>query len=292
MENNAPLLETHWSQVENCLWLFDATGADAVNKPGIQKIIVINIERTIPNQRFSLINKGHRIALLLPQHELRNKAKNKDTLHEENPGAEITQEQLRVTAAELAHGAPLIAHIEGILIDPTRQFNSRWFARDLQALDMNHLERNAIGLFRHTQAISLGGGGSLRGQLQLETGVALPWAILVLRLQLQAPQPKPVIELQTQANQFGEFIVSLADLPALEFDMPIQVYSAQLRIARCAIKSGLPDPDDVESLEVLALAPQGENPEFVEFISFQIKPGEHQHLYSHEQTALLVKPSG
>lgn len=292
MEINDPLLETNWSQVENCLWLFDASAADAASKPGIQKIVAINIAQITPSQRFSLINKGHRIALLLPQHTQRNKTKSKDTLRAANPGVEIDAAQLAVTNAELAHSAPLVTRIEGTLVDPARQFNPRWFVRDLQALDMNQLERNAIGLFRHTQSIALSAGGSLRGQLQLENGTALSWAIISLQLQLQSPQPSPAIELQTQANQFGDFILSLSELPAPEFDMPAQVYSAQLRVASCAIKSGFPDPDDLIDLDVLALAPQGNNLEFVEFITFEVKPGEHRHLHSHERTALLVKPSG
>ncbi len=292
METNARLLETHWTQVENCLWLFDATSAGAANKPGINKIVTINIFKITPSQRFSLINKGHRIALLLPQHAQRNKAKSKDTLRAANPGVEIDTTQLPVTRAELALGAPQVTRIEGSLIDPARQFNPRWFARNLLALDMNQLEQNAIGLFRHTQAISASAGGSVRGSLQLENGAVLPWAILTLRLQLQAPPPAPVFQFQTQANQFGDFIVSLTELAAPEFDMPAQVYNAQLRIARCAIKSGLPDPDDVENLDVLALAAQNDAPEFVEFATFEIRPGEHQHLHSHGRTALLVKPSG
>ncbi len=292
METNAPLLETHWTQVENCFWLFDATSSGAANKPGINKIVTINIFKITPSQRFSLINKGHRIALLLPQHAQRNKAKSKDTLRAANPGVEIDTTQLSVTRAELAHGAQQVTRIEGSLIDPARQFNPRWFARNLLVFDINQLEQNAIGLFRHTQAISVSAGGSVRGLLQLENGAPLPWAILTLRLQLQAPQPAPVLQFQTQANQFGDFIVSLTELAAPEFDMPTQVYNAQLRIARCAIKSGLPDPDDVENLEVLALAAQNDAPEFVEFATFEIRPGEHQYLHSHGRTALLVKPSG
>lgn len=301
MDVNRQLLETRWYQTENCLWLFDATGAAAVHKPGIQKILTMTVDRVVPSLRFSLINKGYRIAILLPQHSARNKEKSKDTLRAANPGVEINVGQLPVTSAELAHGAPLLTRIEGTLIDPARQFNSRWFARDLLALDVNHLEQNAIGLYRHTQAITLSVGGSLRGQIQLEAGAALPWAILMLSLQLQTPEPEegedpvppaPIILVQTQANQFGDFVLPLDELPAAEFDMPVTVYSAQLRVKACAIKSGLPDPDDLHNLNLLMLEPEEGNADFVASISFQVKSGEHLQLRSHLQSALLVKPSG
>ncbi len=301
MDVNAPLLETRWYQAENCLWLFDATGAAALNKPGIQKVLTINILRTIPKLHFSLINKGHRIAILLPQHAGRNKEKSKDTLRASNPGVDITAEQLPVTPAELHQGAALLTRVEGTLVDPARQFNSRWFARDLLALDTTHLEQNAIGLFRHTQATTLSIGGSLRGHLQLESGEALPWVILSLSLQLQspppedgeeAPPPAPIILVQAQANQFGDFVLPLNELPAAEFDMPVPSYSAQLNVQRCAIKSELPDPDDLQNLNVLELVPAGDEAIFEASLSFQVKPGEHRQLHSHQQSALLVKPSG
>lgn len=301
MDVNTPLLETRWYQAENCLWLFDATGAAAPNKPGIQKVLTINILRTIPKLHFSLINKGHRVAILLPQHAGRNKEKSKDTLRANNPGVDITAEQLPITPAELNHGALLLTRIEGTLVDPTRQFNSRWFARDLLALDSAHLEQNAIGLFRHTQATALSVGGSLRGHLQLESGEALPWAIVSLSLQLQspppedgeeAPPPAPIMLVQAQANQFGDFVLPLNELPAAEFDMPVPGYSAQLNVRRCAIKSELPDPDDLQNLNVLELVPAGDEAIFEASLSFQVQPGEHRPLHSHQQSALLVKPSG
>lgn len=301
MDVNASLLETRWYQAENCLWLYDATGAAALHKPGIHKILTINILRTTPTLRFSLINKGYRIAILLPQHAGRNKEKSKDTLRAANPGVDITAEQLPVTPAELNHGAPLLTRIEGTLVDPARQFNARWFARDLLALDTAHLEQNAIGVFRHTQATTLSVGGSLRGQLQQETGEILPWAILSLSLQQQTPPPEagrppqppaPIILVQSQANQFGDFVLPLNELPALEFDMPIPVYSAQLRVQSCALKSGLPDPDDLHNLDLLMLEPLNNSVDFVVAISFQVKPGDHLQLRSHLRSALLVKPSG
>lgn len=301
MDVNAQLLETRWYQAENCLWLFDATGAAALHKPGIQKQLTINVLRIQPKLHFSLINKGHRIAIMLPQHAGRNKEKSKDTLRVSNPGLEINAGQLPVTPAELNHGGPLLARIEGTLVDPSRQFNSRWFGRDLLALDSAHLEQNAIGLFRHTQATVLSVGGSLRGNLQLESGEASPWAIVSLSLQLQASPPgegeepappAPIVLVQAQANQFGDFVLPLNELPAAEFDMPVPIYSAQLRVQRCAIKSDLPDPDDRQDLNVLALEPEGDQAGFVASIGFQVKPGEHRQLRSHQQSVLIVKPSG
>lgn len=301
MDVNAQLLETRWYQAENCLWLFDATGAAALHKPGIQKQLTVNILRTIPKLHFSLINKGHRIAIMLPQHVERNKEKSKDTLRASNPGLTITAGQLPVTPAELQQGAALLTRIEGTLADPSRQFNSRWFGRDLLALDAAHLEQNAIGLFRHTQATALGIGGSLRGHLQWESGEELPWAIVSLSLQLQAPPPEdgeepaapaPIVLVQAQANQFGDFVLPLNELPAAEFDMPVPVYSAHLRVQRCAIKSDLPDPDDLQDLDILALLPEGDAATFAASIGFQVRPGEHRQLHSHQQSVLLVKPSG
>ena len=58
MDAKANLLETRWYQAENSLWLFDATGAAAVRKPGIQKTLSVTILRTLPARRFTLINKG------------------------------------------------------------------------------------------------------------------------------------------------------------------------------------------------------------------------------------------
>lgn len=301
MDVNAQLLETRWYQAENCLWLFDATGAAALHKPGIQKQLTVNILRTIPRLHFSLINKGHSIAIMLPQHVERNKEKSKDTLRASNPGLTITAGQLPVTPAELHQGAVLLTRIEGTLVDPSRQFNSRWFGRDLLALDAAHLEQNAIGLFRHTQATALGVGGSLRGHLQWESGEVLPWAIVSLSLQLQASPPEdgeepaapaPIVLVQAQANQFGDFVLPLNELPAAEFDMPVPVYSAHLRVQRCAIKSDLPDPDDLQDLNVLALLPEGDTAVFAASIGFQVRPGEHRQLHSHQQSVLLVKPSG
>lgn len=301
MDANAQLLETRWYQAENCLWLFDATGAAALHRPGIQKQLTVNILRTLPELYVSLINKGHRIAIMLPQHAGRNKEKSKDTLRASNPGLHITAEQLPVTPAEVQQGAALLTRIEGTLVDPTHQFNSRWFGRDLLSLDSAHLEQNAIGLFRHTQSTILSVGGSLRGNLQLESGEALSWAILSLSLQLQSPPPEdgeepappaPIVLVQAQANQFGDFVLPLNELPAAEFDMPVPIYSAQLRIQRCAIKSDLPDPDDLQNLDVLAMVPEGDQPIFAVSIGFQVKPGEHRQLLSHQQSALIVKPSG
>lgn len=301
MEFNATLLETRWFQAENCLWLFDATGTHAMQKPGIQNKLVVSIARITPELRFSVINKGNRIAILLPQHAARNKEKSKDSLRAANPGAEIQAGQLPVTAAELAHGVPVVTRLEGTLVDPSRQFNPRWFARNLLALDSAQLEQNAIGLFRHTQATLLNVGGSVCGHLQLESGDALPWALLSLSLQLQlppaeegedAPPPAPIILVQAQANQFGDFVLPLNELPAAEFDMPVPRYRAQLRVQRCAIKSGLPDPDDVQNLDLLMLEPENDNVSFVAVVDFLVKPGERVQLHSHQRTALLVKPSG
>jgi hypothetical protein len=301
MDVNAQLLETRWYQAENCLWLFDATGAAALHKPGIQKQLTITILSTLPKLHFSLINKGHRIAIMLPQHAGRNKEKSKDTLRASNPDEIIIAEQLPVTPAELQQGAALLTRIEGTLVDPSRQFNSRWFGRDLLALDAAHLEQNAIGLFRHTQATALSVGGSLRGNLQLESGEAVPWAIVSLSLQLQSPLPEegeepappaPIVLVQAQANQFGDFVLPLNELPAAEFDMPVPIYRAQLRVQRCAIKSDLPDPDDLQDLNVLELLPEDDAAIFAASISVDVRPGEHRQLYSHQQSALLVKPSG
>lgn len=301
MDVNAQLLETRWYQAENCLWLFDATGAVEIHKPGIQQQVTINILRTQPRLPISLINKGHRIAIMLSQHAGRNKEKSKDTLRANNPDLTITAEQLPVTSNELQPGAALLTRIEGTLVDPGRQFNPRWFGRDLLALNVAELGQNAIGLFRHTQATRLSVGGSVRGNLQWESGEVVPWAIVSLSLQLQSPppgedeEPAPpsiVLLLQAQANQFGDFVLSLNELPALEFDMPMPIYSAQLRVQRCAIKSGFPDPDDLQSLDLLALLAEGDTAVFTDTISFQLRPGEHRPLHSHQQSALLVKPSG
>ena len=301
MDAKANLLETRWYQAENSLWLFDATGAAAVRKPGIQKTLSVTILRTLPARRFTLINKGHRIAILLPQQAERNKEKSKDTLRAANPGQPINPAQLPVTPAELAPGAAVLTRIEGTLVDPTRHFNARWFGRDLTALDSANPAQHAIGLFRHTQAIAHSVGGSLRGQLQLESGEPVPWAIVSLNLQLVAPPPldgeepapaAPIVLVQTQANQFGDFVLPLNELPAAEFDTPLPAYNAQLRVQRCAIRSGLPDPDDRQNLTLLELQPAGDNAEFVASTVFQLRAGEHRQLHSHQKTALLVRPSG
>jgi hypothetical protein len=288
MEVKKQLVETSWSHAGNFIWLFDATGQGWDSKPGIDKHLQLTLTKMEPEHRYQLLNKGNRIAILLPEHPQFNRQKSKDQMRADNPGMEINEENLAVTRNDLQRPDSVINRIEGILQDSSRHYNSRWFGVNLQPLNIDDAKINSIALFKNINAIRVTAAGSLRGNLELESGANLPWAILTLKIEIPAADendPPNILEFRAQANRFGDFLIPLDEFPALDSDPLVETFSATLNIEKCAINNDQPDPDSLTSVNIKDISGGAD---FHPTTSFQIKPGEHPVLKRVGSQSIIV----
>ncbi len=285
MEVTRQLVETGWFHAENFIWLFDASGSGWNSKPGIAKALQFNVQKIIPAQQYTLLNKGSRIALMLPQASVLHRQKSKDHWRAANPGMVMSATDLPVTGAELNHPPAIITRIEGQINDVAREYNPRRFAINLLTLDPQNPYQNAIALYRNINAIPLTRAGNVSGSLRREKTAPFAWALLTLTI---AIPDEPDLVLKTQANQFGDFVFSLTELPALETDSLIAGYNATLGLHSCAVVDGIPDPDQLTIVQVKRIA---DGNDFVNAVNLTIVPGEQHVLKSQGESALVIKTS-
>lgn len=288
MEVKKQLVETGWFHAGNFVWLYDATGQGWDEKPGIEKHLQLTVTTVTPKQSYQILNKGNRIAILLPDHLQFNRQKSKDQMRIDNPGIEINEENLAVTDIDLERPSSAINSIEGVLEDNSRHYNARWFDLNLQPLNVDNPKINSISLYKSMGATRVTAAGSLRGHLKLESGANLPWAILILKIEIPADggSPPKVLEFRAQANKFGDFLIPLNEFPALDADPLVENFAASLVIKNCAIKNNLPDPDSLSGVTIKDIA--GGNG-FHDSISFQIKPGDNPVIKTAGSKSMIVK---
>lgn len=283
MEMSKRLVETSWFHAENFIWLFDASGSGWVAKPGIEKTVQVALQKITPKQQYTLLNKGNRLALLLPNALSLYRQKSKDHWRAANPGMAMNESDLPVNDTELNHPTVIVTHIEGVLTDSSRYYNPRCFSLNLDTLDTKNPHKNSLALYRNVNAIPLTRAGNVAGNLRSESGVPFSWALLTLAITIPGEDN---LVLKTQANQFGDFIISLNELPALETDSLITDYSASLSIQACTLVDGIPDPDQVAAVQIKRIS-GGDN--FIAALDLKIVPGGQQLLKSQGETALVVK---
>jgi len=282
MEVKKQLVETSWFHAGNFLWLFDATGSGWDTKPGVDKSLQLTLTKIEPKQNYKLINKTNRIAILLPEHLQFNKQKSADQLRIDSPGIAVNEQSLKVTETDLNSPASAINLVEGILEDSSRRYNDRWFSINLAALDVNNPQINSIALYRNLNAIRITSAGSVKGNLKLDSANAVAWAIVILTVEI--PDEDDLV-LQSQANQFGDFLISLNELPALEPDSLVTEFSAFLQVQACSLKMNKPNLNSLVDVTMKNLTEE----EFVDLVTFQIKPGEHSVLKSVGSQSIVVK---
>lgn len=283
MVANWQLRETTWSHAANFISLYDAAGTGFQSKPAIKKAIQLTITEINPKLVYRILNKGDRIALLLPDHQDLYRQKSKDHLRAEDPNQVITDDLLKVNKGDLQPPDSIMTSIAGYIEDKTRFYNPRYFSINLQPLDINDPYRNAMALYRNVNAIQVSAAGSVRGNLELLSGPVAAWALITLLIKLDDDHS---LEIKSQANQAGDFVIPLTELPALEPDSLITAFAASLTVQLCAITDNRPDPDQLTDV---TLKLQSADANGVDAITFEIKYGQHIVLTSVGHSSLVVK---
>jgi hypothetical protein len=294
MEVKKQLVETNWFHTATFIWLHDSTGMGWKDKSAISKPVNMNISLLEPNQKFQLINKAERIAILLPDNQNLNLQKSKDKLRLLNGITDISEDTLKVTEEELEFPAPEIANIEGTIEDSSKFYNPRWFALAISPIDTENFDvtTNSICLYKNSAYIKRTKSGSVYGNLQLENGKPFAWAILTLEILItDNPNTDDIDEEQilifkAQSNQHGDFVIPLNEFPALETNSLNKVFDAKLIAKSCSLVNQLPDIESVNDLQMESIEDEYT---FLEEISFQISPGDHLRLSSASQKSLVVK---
>lgn len=278
------LRETTWNHAANFIVLYDATGSGFLSKPAIKKNVQLAITEITPGLPYRILNKGDRIVLLLPDHKDLYRQKSKDHLRSDNPGQIINEQDLPVTQEDIQQPASVIANIRGFIEDASRFYNPRYFSLDLQTLDINDPYKNSLALYRNLSAIQVSAAGSIRGQLVAEDDQPLAWALVKLVITLDNNQS---LEIHAQANQFGDFLIPLTELPALEPDALINAFTANLSVQLCELVDNKPNPDQLTATTIKnQLADANGTATFV----FEIAYGQHLKLATGGHESLIIKP--
>lgn len=283
MVANWQLRETTWNHAANFISLYDATGSGFQSKPAIKKAIQLTITEINPKLVYRILNKGDRIALLLPDHQNLYRQKSKDHLRAEDPNQVITEDLLKVNRNDLQQPDSAVTSIAGYIEDKTRFYNPRYFSLNLQTLDIDNPHKNAIALYRNLNAIQISAAGSVRANLELVSGQAAAWALITLVIELDDDHS---LKIKSQANQAGDFVIPLTELPALEPDSLVTTFAASLTAQLCAITDSKPDPDQLTDV---TLKLQSADANGVDAITFEIKYGQHIVLTSVGHSSLVVK---
>lgn len=282
MATSKQLMETTWTHAANFIWLYDATGTGWDSRPGVESGPQLKITKITPEQKCKVLSKGNRIALMLPDHLSFNRQKSKDQLRLDGATA-ISETELAVNDTDLVQPAAAISVVEGELEDATRTYNPRWFSINLNALDIADPHQNGIALYKNLSAIRVPAAGSVRGNLQLESGQPLAWALLTISIEISDTE---TLECRAQANQFGDFVIPLREFPALEAEPVTEQFATQLRVQSCALVNGKPN---LESLSATTLQEQSGSGDFFPFLSFSLKPEEHPVVKSVGSSSLIVR---
>jgi hypothetical protein len=278
------LRETTWNHAANFIGLYDATGSGFLSKPAIKKNVQLAVTEITPALPYRILNKGDRVVLLLPDHNDLYRQKSKDHLRAQNPDQIINDQDLAVTQHEIEQPVSVIANIRGFIEDVSRFYNPRYFSLDLQALDINDPYKNSLALYRNLGAIQVTAAGSIRGHLVLEDDQALAWALITLVITLDNNQS---LEIRAQANQFGDFLIPLTELPALEPDALINAFTANLSVRLCELVDNKPDPDHSTAATIKnQLADANGAATFV----FEITYGQHLKLTTAGHESLVIQP--
>lgn len=291
MATNPVLLETNWFHAGNSIWLYDATGVGHQQKPGIKHGMQIQFESISPKQKYQLINKGHQLVILLPDNPSLYKQKSKDSMR--LAGELISQESLVVTEADLEFPNSQITQITGVLQDSRRTYNPRYFALDLNALDLNNLQSNALALYQDAAKTSVNQSGFISGFIQSEENIAQSWLIIEVQIDHQDNLDTNDIDesrswtLYAQTNKFGDFVIPLNILPADESQAWKNEYTARIKIFSCAMEKGFPDLDKQSADPLSIVYPNPDSSE--EEIQLAISFGQKLRLHSPGSNALIVK---
>lgn len=296
MEVKKQLMETNWFHTATFIWLYDSTGMGWQQKKAIIKPVNIRISNIEPKQQFQLINKGERIAILLPKNQNLNVQKSKDKMRLQDAFTSISEEDLRVTEEDLEFPEQKINKLEGIIEDASMVYNPRWFSLNIAELNTENLDvtTNSISLYKNSAFIARTKAGSIYGNIQLENGEPLAWALLNLEIVItDNPDTEDIDEeshlfFRGQANQHGDFVIPLNEFPASETNSLVKLFDAKLIIKSCAVVNQYPD---IESLGDLKIKSLDDESIFVDQIHFQISPGEHLRLSSSSRKSLVVKTS-
>jgi hypothetical protein len=293
MEVKKQLMETNWFHTATFIWLYDSTGMGWQNKSAIVKPVNIQINKIDPAQKFQLINKSERIAILLPKNTNLNLQKSKDKIRLQNAMTQISEEELRVTEEDLEIPDPEINSLEGSIEDSSLIYNPRYFSLVIAALNMADFDvtTNAITLYKNSAFIKRTKAGSVYGNIQLDNDKPLAWVLLELEIIIaDNPDTNDINEEQhlffrAQANQHGDFIIPLNEFPASETNSLNTVFDAKLTAKSCVLVNQLPNLESVNDLQIQSL----DEVTFFDEVSFQISPGDHLRLSSAGRKSLRVK---
>lgn len=287
------LMETAWFHAGNFVWLYDATGLGKETKVAIGSSVNVQILKINPEQNYQLINKGNRLAILLPDNKLLYQQKSKDSMRVNGIVGEITEDQLRVTEEDLEHPDSQIQTIEGFIADASMAYNPRWFSLALQKLDVNNISQNAIGLYKNPARIARTKASCVYGNLQSDTGKPVAWALIKLTLHRpDNPATPDIVEEKTlvyeaQSNQLGDFFIPLNEMDAIDVFSSDLIFDASFSIKACTHVNGYPDPDQPQ-MNNLPIKSFDDANSFVDSLSFEMSPGLHMRLQSADEKFLVV----
>lgn len=172
----------------------------------------------------------------------------------------------------------------------TQYFNPR-----LVDLQLGNLEQNkTIWLYRDLST-SWGSRRSVYGQLVMENGTIIPWAILHLKINYQ---PGNSLTLYAQANAQGDFDIPLNSVPQPARN--ISTYSAELTIlaptvSQLSTSVQMMNPDQFVAVNIgIKNKPgthSGQPPEidFQPLMSLDLKPDKRTRLLTRDHDRLIIK---
>jgi hypothetical protein len=286
------LMETAWFHAANFIWLYDATGMGKETKMAIGSSVNLQITKMSPEQNYQLINKGNRLAILLPDNKLLYQQKSKDSMRVNGIIGEITEDQLRVTDEDLQHPDSQVQTIEGFIADASMTYNPRWFSLVLQKLDVNDVSKNAIGLYKNPARIARTKASCIYGNVQSNAKQPLAWALVKLNLHRPDNPATPDISeektmvFEAQTNQLGDFYIALSEMDAVDVFASDLVFDATFSIKACAQVNGYPNPDQVQNNLPIKSFDDADN--FVDSLNFEMSPGSHKRLQSANEKSLIV----
>ncbi len=171
--------------------------------------------------------------------------------------------------------------LAGSVYDPQGRYNPRLFSITAGAASGQPIVMYPTPLGSHFSK-----AGGLNGTLRWSTtATPVPWAILTL--EVTTAQAVPML-FRTQADQQGDFMLSLKRLPPLPEG--IDHYNAVLTLSAPAVESGTA-PVDPASLNAARLGSPDSPGTFMDSIGLAIVFGEIRLLQTFDTECLAVQPS-
>jgi hypothetical protein len=193
--------------------------------------------------------------------------------------SDVTLVSGRAQEADLQYPGGDSYLIEGVVRDKDGLYNPRRFS-----ITAGGASGHTVVMYPSPKGARFGKGGGLIGSLRFQSDNApAAWALLELEVTV-APNSK--MHFKAQADGNGDFRLAMNRLPPLTEN--VDSYEAELSVrADDTASADAPiDPAELSEMEIGRLEHSG----FESEVELEVRPGEVQHIKSHDEDTLIVKP--